>query len=54
MAVDREKNTQILVTFPVEMVEGIEHYWHDKKLMNRNEAIRQLVAKGLEAEKAQD
>jgi metal-responsive CopG/Arc/MetJ family transcriptional regulator len=47
LAVDKEKNKQILVTFPNELVEEIEKYWHDQKLKNRNEAIRELVQKGL-------
>jgi len=47
MAVDKEKNTQVLVTFPRELIEQIEVYWHDNKLKNRNEAIRELVMKGL-------
>nr|BDD47228.1 hypothetical protein 2 [Bacillaceae bacterium] len=50
MAVDKDKNTQILVTFPIEMVEEIEKYWHENKLKNRNETIRELVKKGLEKE----
>ncbi len=49
MAVNKEENTQILVTFPNEMVEQIKEYWHEKKLNNRNEAIRELVRKGLES-----
>lgn len=53
MPVDKEKNTQILVTFPNDLLEQIEQYWHDKKLMNRNEAIRQLIAAGLKFEEAQ-
>ncbi|MED4654499.1 ribbon-helix-helix domain-containing protein [Bacillus pseudomycoides] len=44
---NKEKNTQILVTFTKEQVEQIEQFWHDNKLKNRNEAIRQLVEKGL-------
>lgn len=48
MAVDKDKNTQILVTFPNEMVEQIEKFWHEKKLKNRSEAIRELVKQGLE------
>ncbi|MGG3987706.1 ribbon-helix-helix domain-containing protein [Bacillus smithii] len=48
MAVDKEKNVQILVTFPKEMVEKIEKFWHENKLKNRNEAIRELVKRGLE------
>lgn len=47
MAVDKEKNTQVLVTFPNEMISEIEKYWHDNKLKNRNEAIRELVSLGL-------
>ncbi|MEX2462063.1 MAG: ribbon-helix-helix domain-containing protein [Paenibacillaceae bacterium] len=48
MAIDKEKNTQILVTFPIELVEQIENHFHNKKLKNRSEAIRDLVIKGLE------
>ncbi|MGM0807540.1 MAG: ribbon-helix-helix domain-containing protein [Bacillota bacterium] len=48
MAVDKDKNTQLLVTFPNEFIEEIEKYWHDKKLKNRSEAIRELVKLGLE------
>ncbi|MDD4780316.1 MAG: ribbon-helix-helix domain-containing protein [Tissierellia bacterium] len=47
MAVDKEKNVQVLVTFPKEVIEKIEEYWHDQKLKNRNEAIRELVVNGL-------
>jgi metal-responsive CopG/Arc/MetJ family transcriptional regulator len=48
MAVDKNKNTQILVTFPNELVKQIEDYWFKNKLKNRNEAIRELVRIGLE------
>ncbi|HDX9536179.1 TPA: hypothetical protein ROX87_005721 [Bacillus thuringiensis] len=47
MAVNKDKYTQILVTFTKEQVEQIENYWHENKLKNRNEAIRQIVDKGL-------
>ncbi|HDR7761557.1 TPA: hypothetical protein QCY16_005244 [Bacillus cereus] len=47
MAVNKDKYTQILVTFTKEQVEEIENYWHKNKLKNRNEAIRQIVDKGL-------
>ena len=47
MAVDKDKNTQVLVTFPNDMMGEIEKYWHDNKLKNRNETIRELVKKGL-------
>lgn len=48
MAIDKTKNTQVLVTFPNELIEEIENYWHDNKLKNRNEAIRELIIKGLD------
>ncbi|MED1116120.1 hypothetical protein [Bacillus paramycoides] len=47
MAVNKDKYTQTLVTFTKEQVEQIENYWHENKLKNRNEAIRQIVDKGL-------
>jgi metal-responsive CopG/Arc/MetJ family transcriptional regulator len=47
MAVDKEINKQILVTFPKDLLDKIEIYWHENKLQNRNEAIRELVKKGL-------
>ncbi|MCM3616670.1 ribbon-helix-helix domain-containing protein [Sutcliffiella horikoshii] len=53
MAVDKSKNTQILVTFPNEMLEEIKKYWHENQLDNRNEAIRQLVASGLKKEQSE-
>ncbi|MDO6663560.1 hypothetical protein Q4571_23715 [Bacillus thuringiensis] len=44
MAVNKDKYIQILVTFTKGQ---IENYWHENKLKNRNEAIRQIVDKGL-------
>lgn len=46
--INKDKNVQILVTFPIEMVDEIEKYWHDKKMKSRSESIRELVKKGLE------
>jgi metal-responsive CopG/Arc/MetJ family transcriptional regulator len=51
LAIDKDKNTQVLVTFPNELLEAIETYWHDNKLKNRNETIRELVLKGLKDSK---
>jgi metal-responsive CopG/Arc/MetJ family transcriptional regulator len=50
MAINKEKNTQILVTFPNDIVDKIDEYWHENKIKNRNETIRQLIKKGLESE----
>ena len=47
MAVDKDKNTQILVTFPNDMIKDIEEFWHDNLYKNRSEAIRELVLRGL-------
>ncbi|CAI8821066.1 MULTISPECIES: ribbon-helix-helix domain-containing protein [Bacillus] len=47
MAINRDKNTPVLVTIPNEQLEKIENFWHDNKLKSRNEAIRQLIEKGL-------
>lgn len=49
MAVNKDENTQILVTFPNEMVEQIKEYWHTNQLKNRSETIRELIRKGLES-----
>ncbi|HDR4568973.1 ribbon-helix-helix domain-containing protein [Bacillus paranthracis] len=43
MAVDKTKNTQVLVTFPNEMLKQVDEYWHDNRFKNRNEAIRELI-----------
>lgn len=49
MAVNKEKNTQVLVTFPKNLLEMIEEYWHCNNMKNRNEAIRDIVKEGLKA-----
>jgi len=46
--IDKNKQKQVLVPFPNELIERIEKFWHDNKLKNRSEAIRELVKKGLE------
>ena len=47
MAIDKNKNTQVLVTLPNELLKQIEDYWHANKLKNRTEAIRKLIKIGL-------
>lgn len=54
MAVDKKNNKQILVTFPNELVEEIEIYWHENSLNNRSDAIRELIKRGLESERSGD
>jgi len=50
--INRNKYTPVLLTLPKSILEQIENHWHDKKLKNRNEAIRELVEIGLKAVKA--
>lgn len=47
MPVDKDKNKQFLLTLPMELLEQVENYWHENKLPNRNEAIRELLQKAL-------
>ena len=48
MAIDKDKNVQVLITIPLELLKDIEDYWHENKIKNRTEAIRELIIKGLE------
>ncbi|MGR6760442.1 ribbon-helix-helix domain-containing protein [Paenibacillus sp. T2-29] len=48
MAIDKDKNTQVLVTFPNDLLDEIEMFWHENKLKSRSETIRRLVEIGLE------
>lgn len=48
MAIDKEKNVQVLITIPLELLKEIEAYWHENKINNRTEAIRKLIISGLE------
>jgi len=49
MAIDKDKNTKVLVTMPHDLLGEIEKYWHDHKLKNKSETIRELIKKGLES-----
>lgn len=51
MAVDKTKNTQVLVTIPNEMLEQIEKYWRMNGFQNRNQGIRKLIENALKEEK---
>jgi len=50
MAIDKTKNTQVLVTIPNEDLEKIEDYQFNNRIKSRTEAIRILINKGLEEE----
>ena len=47
MTIDKNKNTQVLVTLPNELLKQIEDYWYANRLKNRTEAIRKLIKIGL-------
>lgn len=47
MPINKSKNKQFLMTLPVDLLEKVEQYWHENRLPNRNEAIRQLLYKAL-------
>lgn len=46
--INKDKNTQVLVTITHEMLEEIENYQFENRIKNRTEAIRILLQKGLE------
>jgi len=46
--IDKEKNTQVLVTITRKMLEEIEDFQFGNRIKNRSEAIRILINKGLE------
>lgn len=52
MAIDKSKNTQILVTFPNDILEKIEDYRFSNRIGNRTKAILELIEKGLEKEQS--
>ena len=49
MAVRLDLNKQFLLTVPNEMADQINNFWHEERLDNRNDAIRELIKLGLEA-----
>lgn len=53
VAVDDKTKTRVLVNFPRELLAEVDDYWHERRLPNRNEGIRQLIQKGLDKEKAE-
>ena len=54
MAVDKDKNTQILVTMPWELKEEIEDYQFENRIPNRTAAILDLIENGLAKENKEE
>lgn len=49
LAIDKNKNKQVLVTFPIELLNQIEDYRFENRKPNRNKAILDLINEGLQA-----
>lgn len=47
MAVDKERNTQVLLTVPNKLFKKIEDFQFENRIKSRSEAIRILIEKGL-------
>lgn len=47
MAIDKDKNTQVLLTIPHELLEKVEDYQFNNRIPNRSEAMRLLLEKSL-------
>ena len=47
MAIDKEKNTQVLLTISKELMEKIEDYQFENRIKNRSETLRLIIEKGL-------
>lgn len=47
MAIDKDKNTQILLSVSKELLKKIEDYQFNNRIKNRSEALRQIIEKGL-------
>jgi metal-responsive CopG/Arc/MetJ family transcriptional regulator len=39
-----EPMKRLITPIPAELVEAIDEYWHENRLRNRSEAVRQLLA----------
>lgn len=51
MAIDQNKNTQILLTLPHELKEKIDEYRFENRIQSRNAAILELIMTALELNK---
>ena len=51
MAIDKSKNTQVLVNMPKELKREIEDYQYSNRIPSRTAAILELIQKGIEQDK---
>lgn len=47
MAIDKDKNTSLLLNVPNELLKKIEDFQFSSRIKSRSEAIRILIEKGL-------
>lgn len=47
MAIDKDKNTSVLLNIPNESLKKIEDFQFSNRIKSRSEAIRILIEKGL-------
>lgn len=50
MAIDKDKNKEVLVMFPIELLKEIEDYQFKNRIKSRNEAIRIITKEFLKME----
>lgn len=48
MAIDKDVNTQVLLTISKELLDKVEDFQFNNRIPSRSEAIRMLIEKGLE------
>lgn len=48
MAIDKDVNTQVLLTISKELLDKVEDFQFKNRIPSRSEAIRMLIEKGLE------
>lgn len=54
MAIDKDKNTQILLTIPNELKEKVEDYQFSNRKPSRTAAILELIERGLGSNKEKE
>ena len=47
---DKSKFTAITISITPDVLDDIKNYWHENRLKNRSEAIRELIKMGLQKE----
>lgn len=48
MSIDKDKNTQVLLTISKELLDQVEDFQFKNRIASRSEALRELIRRGLE------